>query len=72
MYRIYRPNDSDTTYGIRLESDGATIFDHGTKQSTLIEGDFETIHQALGTYLLRQFKVDAAYGELTMGLFDSP
>lgn len=70
MYRIYRPADSDTTYGIRLNSDGATIFDHDTKQSMFIEGDFSTIHQALGIYLLRHFKVDAAYGELTMGLFD--
>lgn len=72
MYRIYRPADSDTTYGIRLDSAGATIFDHDTKQRTFIEGYFATIHQALGTYLLRQFKVDAAYDELTFGLFDSP
>ena len=70
MYRIYRPIDSDTSYGIRLHSDGATIFDHGTKQRMFIDGDFPTIHKALGTYLVRQFKVNAAYGELTMGLFD--
>lgn len=72
MYRIYRPADSSATYGIQLHSDGATVFDHSTKQRTFIEGDFATIHQALGIYLLRQFKVDAAYGELTFGLFDSP
>ncbi len=70
MYRIYKPSESEITYAIRLCADGADVVDTSTKQSTFIEGDFATIHQALGTYLLRQFKVDAAYGELTMGLFD--
>lgn len=70
MYRLYKPADSDITYAIKLGSNGAHIFDGSAGRRTFIDGDFETIHQALGVYLLRQMKVNDAWGELTMGIFD--
>ena len=48
MYRIYRPADSNTTYAIRLCTDGAHIFDSSTGKRTFVDGDFETMHVALG------------------------
>jgi hypothetical protein len=36
-----------------------------------LTANFGTIHQALGVYLLRQFRVDDAWGELSRGIFDS-
>ena len=72
MYRIYRPADSSTTYAIKLYAGGACILDSSTRSHTFVDGEFSTIHQALGVYLLRQLKVDAAYSELMIGAFDSP
>ncbi len=72
MYRIYRPADSSTTYAIQLSSDGADIFDGSTRRRTFVDGEFETIHAALGVYLLRQLMVDDAWGELSRGIFNSP
>jgi hypothetical protein len=66
VYRIYKPNHSDTTYAIKLSPQGASILDTSTRNLTFVDGDFETIHQALGTYLLRQMKVDAGYSEIIM------
>jgi len=71
MYRIYRPADSSTRYGIQLYSDGAYIFDSSTRQHTFVDGEFGTIHQALGVYLLRQMSVNDAWAELSRGIFDS-
>ena len=70
MYRIYKPINSDTTYAIKLCPQGASIFDSSTRCLTFVDVDFETIHQALGVYLLRQLRVDDAYGELMRGAFD--
>ena len=71
MYRIYRPAESNTTYAIRLSTGGAYIFDSSTGQHTFVDGDFiNTIHQALGIYLLRQFRVNDAWGVLSRGIFD--
>ncbi len=72
MYQIYKPIHSDITYAIRVHSNGACILDSSTKRRTFIPGTHKTHHQALGVYLLRQFRVDDAWGELTMGIFDSP
>jgi hypothetical protein len=72
MYRIYRPADSSTTYAIRLCTDGAYIFDSSTRHHPFIAGEFTTINEALGVYLLRQFSVNDAWGELSRGIFDSP
>ncbi len=72
MFQIYRPADSETTYAIHLCASGAYIFDTSTRRRTFVDGDFDTIHQALGVYLLRQFRVDDAWGELSRGSFDSP
>jgi hypothetical protein len=41
-----------------------------TRSLAFVDGDFETIHQALGTYLLRQMKVDAGYSGIMMVVFD--
>ncbi len=72
MYHIYRSTNL-TTYAIQLctGTDGTLIFDTSTKRRTFLDGEFETIHQALGIYLLRQFRVNDAWGELSMGIFDS-
>ncbi len=72
MFQIYRPADSYTTYAIRLCASGASIFDSSTGKRTFVDGDFETIHAAIGVYLLRQFRVDDAWGELSRGIFNSP
>jgi FAD synthase len=70
MYHIYKPIDSDITYAIQLSSDGANIFDSSIRHHTFVDGDFETIHQALGVYFIRQGQVNRGYGELTMRIFD--
>ena len=70
IFRIYRPVNSTTSYAIKLSPQGVSIFDTSTKSHTFVDGNFETIHQALGVYLLRQLKVDAAYSEIMMGAFD--
>lgn len=70
MFRIYRPANSDTTYAIRLSPQGASILDSSTGQRSFVDGNFETIHQALGKYLLMQLRVDDAYSEIMMGVFD--
>ncbi len=72
MYRIYKPSDSDITYAIKLCTDGCTIIDGCTRRRTFVDGEFESIHQALGVYLLRQLRVDDAWGELSRGIFNSP
>ncbi len=45
-----------------------------TRKRTFVDGDgdgdFESIHVALGVFLLRQFRVDDAWGELSRGIFD--
>ena len=70
MYRIYKPLDSDITYAIKLCTDGAYIFDSSTGRRTFVDGEFSTINEALGVYLLRQLRVNDAYGELMTGAFD--
>ena len=72
MYRIYRSADSSTTFAIKLTADGARIFDSSTGKRTFVDGEFSTIHEALGVYLLRHLKVCNAWGELSRGIFDSP
>lgn len=72
MFGIYRPANSTTAYAIKLCADGACIFDSSTGKRTFVDGDFDTIHEALGIYLLRQMKVNDAWGELSRGIFDSP
>ena len=69
MFRIYRPAYSTTTYAIQLSPKGASIFDTSTGSHTFVDGNFDTIHQALGKYLLRQFKVNAGFSELSIGIF---
>ena len=69
MYRIYKPIDSDITYAIALSTDGAYVLDSSTKRRTFLSGEYETINQALGVYLLRQFRVNNAWGELSRGIF---
>ena len=72
MYRIYKPSHADTAFAIKLSPQGASIFDTSTGSHTFVDGEFLTIHQALGKYLLRQMKVNATYSEIMRGAFDSP
>jgi hypothetical protein len=72
MFQTYRPADSNINYAIKLTADGVHIFDSSTRRRTFVDGEFDTIHQALGIYLLRQFRVDDAYGVLMQGAFDCP
>jgi hypothetical protein len=47
-----------------------SLFDPSTRRRTFVDGEFETTHAAVGVYLLRQFRVDDAWGELSRGIFD--